>query len=174
MMVNSLRSITGVTLFILFAPCFFCLSAHTVNAQLVGHCPFVLAKEAKGAGDQAFSFTGMVGGKGETVSLKDGESIPGSVSADAPGTITEDPTQGWVLSHVDCVGETGLVINDIPGGISLECATLSETVVTCTFVNVRAVSAIPTLSERGMIAAAAGLILVGVFFAVRRKKAMAV
>jgi hypothetical protein len=50
---------------------------------------------------------------------------------------------------------------------------VDNTAVITEFIIVREVN-IPTLSEWGMIAAAAGLALVGVFFAVRRKKTQAV
>jgi hypothetical protein len=40
----------------------------------------------------------------------------------------------------------------------------------CTVTNIPTVSNIPTMSEWGMIAAAAGMVLIGVFYAVRRKR----
>jgi Domain of unknown function (DUF5979) len=172
MMVSFLKSICGVTLFVLFVSGIFFLSAQTGAAQ-PAICPLVLAKQADGAGGQEFIFTVVPEGDGEggQFSLTDGESRPGNIPVGTSGTITEEPTAGWVLAGVDCEGDNGLIINDIEGGIFIECDEPGETVVTCTFVNVRAASAIPTLSEWGMIAVAGGLMLVGVFFAVRRRRA---
>lgn len=88
-----------------------------------------------------------------------------------PGEITEiieDPLEGWQLADIDCSGDPGLATTIFENGVSVRC--LSEGFISCTFTNVR-VSAIPTLSEWGMIAAAGGLALIGVFFAVRRRKA---
>lgn len=108
----------------------------------------------------------MAGGEEEHASLKDGESVKGSFEVGNPGTITEDPTLGWTPDHVDCEGESGLVVNDIAGGISLDCSEASEAVVTYTFINVPVASNIPTLSEWGMIAAE--LMIINLFFAARK------
>jgi hypothetical protein len=110
----------------------------------------------------------MAGGEEEHASLKDGESVKGGVEVGNPGTITEDPTLGWTPDHVDCEGESGLVINDITGGISLDCTGASEAVVTYTFINVPVVSNIPILSEWGIIAAE--LMIISIFFAVRKRR----
>jgi hypothetical protein len=80
----------------------------------------------------------------------------------------EDPFEGWELVDIDCEGDPGIAVTIIENGVSAHCD--SQGFTTCTFTN-RRVPAIPTLSEWGMIAAAGGLALVGVFFAVRRRKA---
>ena len=75
-----------------------------------------------------------------------------------------------MLDNVECSDSALVDVTFIRNGVSLDC--LGGTEITCTFTNVTGhVSNIPTLSEWGMIAAAAGLALVGVFFAVRRRKA---
>ncbi len=71
-------------------------------------------------------------------------------------------------SDIDCESVPGIGITIFEDGASIECNSQGQT--TCTFTN-RRVSAIPTLSEWGMIPAAGGLALIGVFFAVRRRKA---
>ena len=88
--------------------------------------------------------------------------------------IVEDPFPGWILSDIECSDAAGVNVTFIDNGISLDCIQGSE--ITCTFTNVRGSTPtdIPTLSEWGMIAAAGGLALVGVFFALRRRKARAV
>jgi hypothetical protein len=71
---------------------------------------------------------------------------------------------GRVLDHINCDTSSVLVTEFRHGGGG-----------ECDFVNVPLPirSAIPTLSEWGMLTAAAGLGSIGVFFAVRRRKAVA-
>lgn len=86
--------------------------------------------------------------------------------------VSELPLEGWELIDVECEdGGPGLnVFVDEDNNVIADC--LSVGFAACTFTN-RALSNIPTLSEWGMIAAAAGLVMVGVFFAVRRRRAAA-
>ncbi len=87
--------------------------------------------------------------------------------------IVEESKPGWVLDNVECSDSALVNVTFIDNGVSLDC--LGGTEITCTFTNVRGnVTNVPTLSEWGMIAAAGGLALVGVFFAVKRRKALAV
>jgi hypothetical protein len=87
--------------------------------------------------------------------------------------IVEDFFPGWILSDVECSDAPGVDVTSIEKGVALDCLEPSE--ITCTFTNVSGlVSNVPTLSEWGMIAAAGGLALIGVFFALRKKKAQAV
>ncbi|MEW6143870.1 MAG: IPTL-CTERM sorting domain-containing protein [Thermodesulfobacteriota bacterium] len=85
--------------------------------------------------------------------------------------IIEDPFEGWQLVDIECDTAPGVSTTFSENGVSVEC--LSEGFITCTFINLR-VPAIPTLSEWGMLAAAAGLALIAVFFAIKRRKAQAV
>jgi len=64
-------------------------------------------------------------------------------------------------------------VTEIEDGFTFDCLNPQPEIVQseCTFVNERTAANIPTLSEWGMIAAAAGLGLVGVFFAVKRLRA---
>jgi len=82
--------------------------------------------------------------------------------------VSEIPLEGWELVEVECEdGGPGLnVFVDDENRVIADC--LSQGFAECTFTN-RALSNIPTLSEWGMIAAAAGLVMVGVFFALRRR-----
>lgn len=84
----------------------------------------------------------------------------------------EEPLEGWQLVDIECDSVPGVSTEIFQNGVTAHC--LSEGFITCTFTNVQAVSNIPTLSEWGMIAAAGGLMIVGVFFALRRKRAQAV
>jgi hypothetical protein len=83
--------------------------------------------------------------------------------------IIEDPFEGWQLADIECDTEPGVVTTFTENSVSVLC--VSQGFIECTFTNVR-VPAIPTLSEWGMIAAAGGLIFIGVYFAVRRKRMM--
>jgi hypothetical protein len=75
---------------------------------------------------------------------------------------------------VECQTSIGITITDIPGGVTALCTTEAEARASCTFLNLRGESSgIPTLSEWGMIAAAVGLVLIGAFYAMRRRKASA-
>ncbi len=83
--------------------------------------------------------------------------------------IREEFLPGWLLADVECSDSVEIDVFPIENGVSLDCLGPSE--ITCTFTNVRgSISNIPTLSEWGMIAAAGCFALIGVFFAMRRKR----
>lgn len=88
--------------------------------------------------------------------------------------ITEEPQHGYGFDGVECVGDPEIVITEIRNGFTIQC--LSETPVStfCTILN-RPVSAtgIPTISEWGMISVAAGLGIISLVFALRRRKTAA-
>jgi hypothetical protein len=88
--------------------------------------------------------------------------------------VTELPVPGWAISDIECVTDEGGVIlfNITQNGFTAEC-TVPSSSGACTFFNVRTERPIPTLSEWGMISAAAGLGLIGLFFAIRRKRTAA-
>ena len=147
----------------------FLLTADTSHGQRE-ECPFSLAKVAPGAGDLQFLFlvTDSQGRGGADV-LKDGEKTEGGTIE--PGDIfkiVEEPPEGWFLDHVDCEDLDGVIVEYIPGGVSVECVDPGETVATCTFFNAPTVRNIPTLSQWGLVAAAVGLGLIG-FIAYRRR-----
>ena len=135
----------------------------------VGPCGVTITKVAPGGEDTEFPFEHAEDG-GEIFSfpLLGGHSEGGPFSSTS--TVTELPLEGWVLTDIECenTGATSFDITD--NGFTATCDGSGD--VTCTFFNVPVSSNIPTLSEWGMIASAAGLILVGVFFAVRRRKAV--
>ena len=92
----------------------------------------------------------------------------GSFFVGDSGEIVEEPLEGWQLFDVECTTSPGISTEFIENGVSVRCE--SQGFISCTFTNLR-VPAIPTLSEWGMIVAAGGLGLVGVFFVVKRRKA---
>jgi len=162
-----LNSLLGLSLFL-----FIILGVSgSAGAQ---QCFVEVCKSAPGAGMQGFLIDFTDSGETDTVELFDGaDCFTTSLNFDADVDITEQPTPGWQLNDVQCLGTSGIEISSIPGGIVALCTSEGEASITCTFINGPAIS-IPTLSEWGMIAAAAVLAIVGVFFALRRRKAQAV
>lgn len=88
-------------------------------------------------------------------------------------TISEIVPEGWVLTNIECSSEGGAVVTWEASLNEVFVLCQTEGIAICDFTN-RPLNSIPTLSEWGMIGAAAVLALVGVFFAARRRKAQAV
>jgi hypothetical protein len=105
-----------------------------------------------------------------TISTIAGDATGFGLSFGRSAVISEIVPDGWALENIECSAEGGAsVIVDEPGNeVFVECLTVGS--VTCTYTNVPT-GAIPTLSQWGMIAAAAGLVLVGVWFVHRRRRA---
>lgn len=154
-------SVSSVTLFV----------PGTASAQ---QCEIIICKSAEGAGDTPFPFVADIGVEMDEFALTDGglcvlEFFTGANELE----VTEGFVPGWVLEDVICETD-GIESSPIRNGVVLDCVAGDFGTGTCTFVNVPGGSAtnIPTLSEWGMIAAAAGLGLVGVWFAIRKKRAV--
>jgi hypothetical protein len=132
-------------------------------------CSIGITKEAIPPVDLSFDFLAE-----SSVDPDHEFSLPAGTSTNeflTPGesvVVSEIPLEGWELINVECEdGGPGLnVFVDGENRVIADC--LSVGFAECTFTN-KAVSNIPTLSEWGMIAAAAGLVMVGVFFALRRR-----
>ena len=139
-----------------------------------GTCGMRICKDAgDGAGEIPFSFeTEQSGMISDFTLFSEGECIGLLFGPTDSATITERPTRGFVLDSVVCEGfSSPVVITEIDNGIIAECNSAGDEG-TCTFVNVRGVTstAIPTLSELGMIAAVVGLMLAGVIYTVYRRR----
>lgn len=147
------------------------LSAERSNAQR--GCHITVCKQAEGAGDQLFHFTIILRGDQSTQIIQRfvtvGCDVGFTVLPGVDGQITEEPVPGWPLTITKCESASGVIIDNIDNGIDISCTEPTDEDTVCTFVN-GAVSNIPTLSEWGMIAAAAGLGLIGFFFSVRRRR----
>ena len=136
-------------------------------------CSVGICKSALDSGDTEFPFVAVneitepftLQGEGDGACI--GTSIPQGQSL----TISEEFLPGWLLDDIDCQ-PVGVDVTFLEHGVELFCNVPTANG-TCTFTNVRGEIErnIPTLSEWGMIAAAAGLVIVGVFFAIRRKRA---
>lgn len=86
--------------------------------------------------------------------------------------ITEEPVEGYVITDITCDTEEGITVTQIEGGIEVFCESASGVTANCTITNTLRTN-VPTLSEWGMISAAAGLGLIGVFFVLRKRRAQA-
>ena len=103
--------------------------------------------------------------------LENGEGLGLVIKGGVTATIVEDLPEGWLLRNLEC-GTENVIATEIENGVQLSCSPNGGAAI-CYFFNTPRTN-IPTLSEWGMIAAAAGLAIVGVFFAVRRRRAQAV
>lgn len=120
-----------------------------------------------------FEFTDIRGGSVTDFTLAANSRCTGaSYDIGENALIFEHPLEGWHLVSVDCDTSEGISTTFLGDGVLVQC--LSPGFISCTFTNVQQISNIPTLSEWGMIAAAAGLMMIGVFFAVKKRKAQAV
>jgi hypothetical protein len=163
--VNSLLTLT----FIISAmPVLLFFSAGRSLAQQ--GCEITVEKVAPGAEGQEFEFRGVVAG-GDTFSFTvvAGGTATGNASTE-PAVITEVPVTGWRFGGIECEPGGGVEIVEVLGNGWVEQCVNPEAETFCVVTNIP-LDNIPTLSEWGMIAAAVGLGLVGVFFAVRRRRA---
>ncbi len=165
-----LKSLLTFVLLLFVMPMILSFSAGNSAAQPL-ECPVSTIKVAPGAEGEEFQFNGVdQNGDDFTFFVTVGETSVG-VSAQS-ATITEVPVPGWKFAGIECKGG-GLIITDVTQtGWSNECVN-PNLATFCIITNVP-VNPIPTISQWGMISAAAGLVLIGVFFAVRRKRAQAV
>jgi hypothetical protein len=132
-------------------------------------CSIEIVKVADPADDTPFDFT-VTGNENFGFTLRDPSAATKIIDVDGEVTVLEEVPPGWIFDKVECTESQGILINEIPNGITISCETPDE-VATCTFTNVRA-APIPTLSEWGLIAMAGVLGIVG-YLVIRRKKATA-
>lgn len=139
-------------------------------------CDVFVAKQAAPSDGTSFTFTATREGSTSEIELLSGESFGSSSGFSQPTTvITEDVPPGWVLEDVVCDPVDGINITIVENGFEYECTSPNSVPqTTCTFFNARTQAAVPALSEWGIMAAAAGLMLTGVIFVLRRNKARAV
>ena len=140
-------------------------------AQDESFCFIEATKLAPGAGSQEFLFTGFA--EEEPIppfTLVDGESTGGPIPEGVTVVITEEHQEGWIFGGIECEGGDGLVVTNNDNGFTLECVDSQIGNKTCVIRNVRAVNAIPTISEWGLIVTAGGFGLIGLFYAIKRKR----
>ncbi|MEW6144466.1 MAG: hypothetical protein AB1598_05555 [Thermodesulfobacteriota bacterium] len=137
----------------------------------VSGCSIGITKEAIPPVDLSFNFlTESTADPDHEFSLPAGTSTNEFLVVGETVVITELPLEGWQLIDVECEdGGPGISVSvDEENRVVASCS--SQGFSACTFTN-QALPNIPTLSEWGMIAAAAGLMLIGIFFTVRRLRA---
>lgn len=147
----------------------FFLSAGAGHAQ---PCLVQMTKVAEGGEGLRFDFLVEFAGGTGFAEFFGGQTVVVNISSGEDITLTELPNPGWVLAERSCEATSaGIEVTEIEDGVIFNCSQAIEGVVQaeCTFVNVSTAANIPTLSEWGMIAAAAGLGIVGVFFVLRRR-----
>jgi hypothetical protein len=158
------------------------LSALSARAGIIpeipdGNCAFAFIKVTPQVESQLFDFIQTVDGVDSEITVASNfEGPPDFIFVDQGSTVTftEVPQEGWTLYDIQCFDFVGVDFSITDSSASLECLNPSEfSFGFCVFYNRVSADKIPTLSEWGMIAAAAGLGLVGVFFAVRRRRANA-
>jgi hypothetical protein len=165
------RPILSLVLIVLTVIAVSLFSADRSSAQ-GGPCVVEAVKDAPGGEGLEFVFDGIDNSGPFTFSIiAGGEPASGSVDFGETTTITEEPGQnGYRFAGVICVGSPDIFITQIENGFTITCDSEEPVTKLCTIFNQPIASAIPTLSEWGMIAAAGGLMLVGVWFAVRRRR----
>lgn len=144
------------------------------SARAQGGCFIEFCKEAEGVEGVPFQFITFTDAEPEPALnfLASGDCVDTELDTeDGVGTLIEVPTAGWAFAGITCELTEGLIITPIENGAEFECLAGVTLETTCTISNVRTVSAIPTLSEWGMIAAAGAMLLAGAFYAARRRRA---
>ena len=155
--------LTGVTILAGFGD-----SALAGGKIPIDFCDITIAKVAPGAGNTEFPFEVILdGGEPFSASLTNEQLSGGPFFSSV--TVTELPLEGWVLENIDCGGDDGISFSVGDDNFTAICNSIGSTG-SCTFFNQRTVSDIPTLSEWGVITAAAGLGLIGLYFALRRRR----
>ena len=161
--------LTSVLLFIIVLSGTFMFAGGANEAWGQG-CTITVAKEVFG-NNEVFELTIDDGFSVFTSSFSEDFDFFYGWGPTADLTVTETVPPGWRLADIICFND-GVAITEIENGIIAKCIDPNNGFTECVFVNVDP-AGIPTLSEWGMISAAAGLGLVGMFFVIRRKRLQA-
>ncbi len=168
-----MRRVSGFStgIFLLFLIISICSVVFIIpDSALAQPCRIEFTKSAPGGGDTEFPFEATLdGGQPIPGFLSDGQES--GVNFAASAVLVELPLEGWVFTGVECDNDDGIIIDFTDNGITAECVAGDFSEAFCTFFNVQERN-IPTLSEWGMISVAIGFVLIGVFFAVRKRRAI--
>jgi hypothetical protein len=168
---NRLQTILCLILLVSAVPMILLLSAGNSSAQ-DGGCHIEATKSAPGAGDFEFVFTGIADSEPiPEFTLADDESTGGSIPQGVSVIITETPQNGYRFGGIDCDAEPGIIISETDDGFSIMCVDERVGSASCVIRNVSLVSAVPTLSEWGMLTVFAGMGIIGVSYVARRRLA---
>jgi len=171
-MIKLTRFLYSIIIFLLIISGILFVSAGKGNAQGPG-CSINIEKQAEPDDGTTFNFSAVINGAKEEFSLAAGEIFGLFAGETSTVVVKERVPSGWMLELTDCMTTSGVTFTRIENGVEIACNSPSGNAF-CDFRNVRSktISQIPTLSEWGMIATAGGLGLIGVFFAVKRRKAV--
>lgn len=172
-MINLTRFLLSVFICLVITTGILFVSAEKGNAQGPG-CFVGIEKQAEPDDGTTFFFRALIGGVKSEFTLTPGDIIQLFVGESSSMEVTESVPSGWALELTDCMTSPGVTFTQIENGVHIDCNSSTGNAF-CDFRNVQSktISQIPTLSEWGMLAAAAGLMLLGVFFTVRRRRAIA-
>ena len=154
--------------------CFLVLgSFQTVEAQ-IQDCPLTITKSADPADNTPFVI--FLGGNSiiPQITLQDPIDPTNQInvpSETAGVTLKEDVPPGWALVDISCQGEPGFSFNILDDDtVVASCLVLGNAPPSgsCTFRNVRVASAVPTISQWGMVAFAGILGIIGLVVYRRR------
>jgi len=84
-------------------------------------------------------------------------------------SLTESPQHGFEFGGVECDAAPSVTVTEFEDGFSIQCSLGTEVVTRCVVRNVKRANPIPTLSEWGLVAAAGGLLLIGAYYATRKR-----
>jgi len=144
-----------------------------------GQCAFAIIKITAQTGDVSipFDFIQTLNGVDSVITLDSNPVMgidPVFLSQGETLTYTELPKEGWTIQEIECINFAGESFEKGEDSVTFTCDDPGEfAFAACAFFNRVSADKIPTLSEWGMIAAAAGLGVVGVFFALRRRRSQA-
>ncbi|HVY55250.1 MAG TPA: IPTL-CTERM sorting domain-containing protein [Thermodesulfobacteriota bacterium] len=166
--------ISGLGFFILIVLTGLAAEVRESAAQAI--CPLEFTKEAEGlpsGTDFIFDATITPSGITFAVHIPVDEINGVNIGQGDTLSLTESPQHGFVFDGVDCDAASSVVVTEFEDGFSVQCLESTSVVTSCVVRNVRRINPIPALSEWGLIAAAGGLLLVSVFYAMRRRAAKA-
>lgn len=162
--------ISGFSLFLLIVIGGLAADVRDSAAQAI--CPLELTKEAEGLPSGTdFIFDATIIPDDITFAVHIPVDVINGVNIGQGDTLslTESPQHGFEFGGVDCDAAPSVTVTEFEDGFSIQCSGSTSVVTRCVVRNVRHLNPIPTLSEWGLIAAAGGLLLVGAFYAMRRR-----
>jgi hypothetical protein len=138
-------------------------------------CGFAILKLTPQVESLDFPFLQVLNDVETEIFIASNNFVPSDFIFISPGevlTYTELFREGWTLEEIECIVGAGVEVTKTEDSVTFECVNPSGefSIAFCAFFNRVSADKIPTLSEWGMISAAAGLGLIGVFFAIRRRK----
>lgn len=131
-------------------------------------CTIGILKEISTSQNIEFEFLENLNGVESPLIITSNNSVGIDIGVGDVLTLTEEVTDGWVLEDKQCPLSRNMLITEVENGFQFEC--LADGGALCFFFNRVSADKIPTLSEWGMIVAAGGLMLVGVFFMMYKKR----